>query len=57
MVEGFQGKNFISDADCGGFVGVGEQGDVFGAVDEVLLEGEEVRREEDGGAEVGEEGV
>ncbi len=49
--------DFGAEAHGGGLVGVGEEGGVFGAVEEGALGVDEVRGEEDVGAEGGEEGV
>ena len=57
MGEGPERVDFGAEADGGGLVGGGEEGYVFFFVEEVTLGFDEVGREEDGGAEGGEEGV
>ena len=49
--------HFVAEFRGGGFFGVGKEAVVLFAVDEVLLEFEEVGGEEDVGAEGAEEGV
>lgn len=56
MVQRQHLEDFIADADGGGFV-AGEEGHVFGFVEEVALETEEMGGEEDVAAEGGEEVV
>lgn len=49
--------DFRAEAHGGGLVGVGEEGVVFGAVEQGALRVDEVRGQEDVGAEGVEEGV
>ena len=57
VVQRVQLQDFAADLDSGGLVGVSQQGVVFGTVEEGALRGYEVGREEDVGAESGEESI